>query len=186
MPKTPTWSQEKYLKAFLFAAKAHRGQKYSGSDLPYMMHFSFVCMETIAALEVEEIESPDLAVQCALLHDVIEDTNVGEKRLREVFGDEITDGVLLLTKNKKSKDSCEPFAEYIKQMEEAPIEIKMVKLADRISNLQEPPFHWSKAKICSYLKESNDISEKFGDASPYLNERLMEKIKEYSKYSKRN
>ena len=30
------WSQESYLKAYRFAAKAHRGQKFPGTELPYI------------------------------------------------------------------------------------------------------------------------------------------------------
>ena len=77
MNKIPIWSQEKYIHAYHFAAKAHRGQLYPGTGLPYLMHLSFVSMEIIAALAVEEVKHPNLAVQCALLHDVIEDTKIG-------------------------------------------------------------------------------------------------------------
>ncbi|NER53078.1 MAG: hypothetical protein F6J92_41880 [Symploca sp. SIO1A3] len=66
----PTWTQEDYIQAFRFAAQAHLGQTYPGTDLPYLMHLSFVCMEMIAALAVEPQANETLAVQSALLHDV--------------------------------------------------------------------------------------------------------------------
>ena len=101
MQKSPVWSQEKYLEAYHFAAQAHRGQKYSGTNLPYIMHVTFVSMEVIAALEVEQVKNPDLVVQVAILHDVIEDTKVSELKIKEVFGKDVADGVKYLTKNKK-------------------------------------------------------------------------------------
>jgi len=70
------WSQDKYITAYKFAAEAHNGQLVPGTTLPYIMHVSFVAMEITAALSVEQVDKPDLAVQCALLHDTIEDTDV--------------------------------------------------------------------------------------------------------------
>ena len=67
----PGWSQEKYIKAYNFAAEAHKGQKVPGTDLPYIMHLSLVSMEIMAALSVENDLDGDLAIQCALLHDTI-------------------------------------------------------------------------------------------------------------------
>ncbi len=181
MPKSPIWSQEKYLAAFHFAAHAHRGQKYAGMGLPYLMHVTMVCMEVIAALEVERFKDPDLMVQCALLHDVIEDTKIKKLRLVEVFGEEVAHGVDLLSKKKKIKNKEKRFTEYIARLAEAPKQIKAVKLADRISNLQTPPFHWDKKKITRYLERSKFIQEKLGDASPYLNKRFSQKIEAYPK-----
>lgn len=69
---TLNWSQEIYTKAYQFAAEAHNGQRFPGTELPYMMHVSFVSMEVMAALAHELERDGNLAVQCALLHDVIE------------------------------------------------------------------------------------------------------------------
>jgi guanosine-3',5'-bis(diphosphate) 3'-pyrophosphohydrolase len=68
------WDKETFTKAYRFAEKAHRGQLFPGTQLPYIMHLSFVCMEVMAALAYDPRRDGNLAVQCALLHDVIEDT----------------------------------------------------------------------------------------------------------------
>ena len=73
MSLNANWSQENYLRAYRFAAEAHKGQEYPGTDLPYLMHISFVSMEIIAAINHGKDCDGDLAVQCAVLHDVIED-----------------------------------------------------------------------------------------------------------------
>jgi len=181
MTKTPIWSQEKFLKAYHFAARAHRGQKYSGTGLPYLMHISFVTMEVCAALTVEKVDDPDLAVQSAILHDVIEDTSVTKSRLKEEFGKAVANGVDALSKNKelKKKDRLQ---DSIERILEQPTEIWMVKLADRISNLQEPPFHWSKERREKQIKTSTFIYESLKGGSGYLANRLDEKIKAFKQF----
>jgi len=183
MNKTPNWSQEKYIHAYHFAAKAHRGQLYPGTGLPYLMHLSFVSMEIIAALAVEEVKYPNLAVQCALLHDVIEDTKIGYQKIREVFGPEVANGVDALSKKKEIEES-QRLRESLEHILIQPREVGMVKLADRISNLQIPPFDWSTEKIKSYLKSSDKIHKNLNYASPYLEKRLQEKIQDYEQYIK--
>lgn len=39
------WTQANYIKAYRFAAEAHNGQLFPGTDLPYIMHVTFVAME---------------------------------------------------------------------------------------------------------------------------------------------
>ncbi|MBN1582951.1 MAG: bifunctional (p)ppGpp synthetase/guanosine-3',5'-bis(diphosphate) 3'-pyrophosphohydrolase, partial [Anaerolineae bacterium] len=93
------WSQASYTRAYRFAAEAHRGQIYPGTDLPYIMHISFVSMEIIAALHTERDRDGDLAVQCALLHDVIEDTTVTYAQVRAAFRPVVAAGVQALSKD---------------------------------------------------------------------------------------
>ena len=80
------WSQRAYTKAYRFGAEAHHGQLFPGTELPYIMHISFVSMEVMAALANESKRDGNLAVQCALLHDVIEDTAVGYEDVEVGFG----------------------------------------------------------------------------------------------------
>ncbi|MEJ2749737.1 MAG: HD domain-containing protein, partial [Anaerolineae bacterium] len=93
------WSPEAYTKAYRFAAEAHNGQLFPGTELPYLMHLSFVAMEIMAALAREPKWEGNLAVQCALLHDVIEDTAVSYEDVESEFGTAVADGVLALTKD---------------------------------------------------------------------------------------
>src|SRR5512142_1349010 len=95
------WSQDTYIKAYKFAAHAHRWQLVPGTTIPYIMHLSFVTMEILAACSVADVPDPDLAVQCALLHDVLEDTRVRYEELEAAFGGAVARGVLALTVNKK-------------------------------------------------------------------------------------
>ncbi len=55
----------------------------------------------------------------------------------------------------------------------------MVKLADRITNLQPPPGHWDAEKIERYREEGKEILQELGKGCSYLAERLKQKILKY-------
>jgi len=174
-----TWSQEKYTKALRFAAEAHHGQTVPGSDLPYVIHVTMVAMEVIAALAHEDNLDGDLAVPCALLHDVIEDAGISYEKLAAEFGPDVAEGVLALSKNNSLKSKPEKMADSLARIKQQPREVWMVKLADRITNLQPPPGHWDPEKIEAYRKEAQQILHELGDASPFLSKRLNGKLRVY-------
>jgi (p)ppGpp synthase/HD superfamily hydrolase len=174
-----SWSQEVYIKAYQFAAHAHNGQSVTGTNLPYIMHPTFVGMEVMAALTVENVSNPDLAIQCALLHDVIEDTPVTYQQLKAEFGIAVSDGVQALSKNKEL-DKCDQMDESLARIMQQPKEIWMVKLADRITNLQQPPSDWTNGRKLYYRDEAIRINENLHVASPCLGNRLQKKIDHYS------
>lgn len=138
---TNKWTQEYYIEAYSFAERAHRSynQTITGTDVPYITHPGFVCMEVMAALrETPDVYNENLAIQCAFLHDTIEDTNITYEILAEKFGIEVADGVLALTKDSMLPHG-EQMADSLKRIKQQPIEVQMVKLADRISNLRPSP-----------------------------------------------
>lgn len=51
----------------------------------------------------------------------------------------------------------------------------MVKMADRITNLQPPPKHWTPEKISRYREEACQIHQALKGACSYLAARLQEK-----------
>ncbi len=76
------WSQDLYLKAWNFASNAHKGQNLSGSSIPYINHIGSVAMEVMSAIaQRDSVSNPDLSVQCALLHDITEDTEITYEHL---------------------------------------------------------------------------------------------------------
>jgi (p)ppGpp synthase/HD superfamily hydrolase len=173
-----TWSQDLYLKALRFAASAHNGQKVPGTEFPYLMHVVSVAMEVTAAISIEGINNPDLAVQCALLHDTIEDTDVSIQTVSLMFGSEIAAGIDALTKNRGLPKEIR-MSDSIERILKLPREIAMVKLADRVTNLQPPPAHWDENKIRHYRIEAENILEHLGTASHILAERLRFKLAGY-------
>jgi (p)ppGpp synthase/HD superfamily hydrolase len=70
----------------------------------------------------------------------------------------------------------------IERIKQQPKEIWMVKLADRIVNLQPPPNHWGKDKIAKYHEDAQLIVDDLGAGSAFLAKRLRKKIKDYRQW----
>lgn len=172
------WNQDTYKRALDFAAKAHGDQKVPGSGFPYVVHLSKVAMETLAACVVEPDVDADLAVTCALLHDCIEDAGVTYEQMEAHFGARVADGVRALTKDESLPKSAR-MEDSLSRIRQQPREIWMVKLADRITNLEPPPSHWTLEKRRAYLAEATQILERLRGASALLERRLAEKMAAY-------
>lgn len=175
---TSPWSQDTYIKACTFAAHAHQGQRVPGTDLPYLVHLSLVSMEVVAALPARPDADADLAVQCAWLHDTIEDTATSYDDLAQAFGVRVADGVLALTNNAALEKHVQ-MADSLGRIRLQPKEVWMVKLADRITNLQPPPPHWTMAKAAKYRDEALEIHAALRDADAALAARLWAKTETY-------
>ena len=81
-------------EAVAFARRAHAGAVRKGTNIPYITH----PMETAVIISLMT-EDEDLVV-AALLHDVIEDTDVTPEELEERFGRRVTELVLEETEDK--------------------------------------------------------------------------------------
>ena len=178
---TNKWSQDLYIKAYNYAAKNHLYQFVPGTWLPYIVHLSLVSMEIMAALSTGIKINGDLAVQCALLHDILEDTPRTYDQVKDMFGADVAGGVQALTKDSKvPKD--DQMKDSLNRIKNQPKEIWMVKMADRITNLQPPPSHWNNEKIKKYRNEANQIYNSLKDADEYLALRLKNKIEVYESF----
>lgn len=177
------WNQDVYLKTLLFAGHAHQRQKVPASELSYVVHVTNVAMEVANALVQSKDASLDgtFAIQCALLHDTIEDTSVSYDDLVSVFGEQVANGVLALTKNHLLPKK-EQMLDSLKRIVAQGKEVRMIKMADRINNLQPPPAYWDTQKIRRYHKEAQLILDALGGVNAYIEERLEEKIKDYQQY----
>ena len=180
------WSQDEFLKALDFATIAHQGQTYAGSiegqRIDYINHIGRVAMELIWALDKTQDLDGNLAIQCAILHDTIEDTKVTYSDLVSNFGENVAEGVKALTKNETLPTKWEQMEDSLKRIKQQPVEVSMVKLADRITNLSPPPFHWTMEKRISYLDEARLIHRELCAANVLLAERLLNRINNYEKY----
>ena len=182
------WSPDIFNKAWYFATLAHDKQTYGGqlkdSHIAYINHVGSVAVEVIWALQTsKESYNADLAIQCALLHDVIEDTQHTYEDIDSQFGKEVADGVLALTKDELiSKDN--QLIDSIDRIKLQPSEIWIVKMADRITNLYHPPFYWDGEKINAYKEEALVIYNELHTANKCVANRLLNKIKEYKSFLK--
>lgn len=179
------WSPDLWHAAWELASHAHHGQKLPGSDLPYAGHAAAVAMELARALALlalagAPVARPDLAIACALLHDVVEDTAVGLEEIAARFGAEVAEGVAALTKDPCAGDKDAQMEDSLRRIRRCPPEVWMVKLADRIHNLREPPPHWTLEKRRAYRAEAQRIHAALAEACPVLGARLLERIAAYA------
>lgn len=185
----PAWHPDDYASAWRLASRAHAGQTYGGEQegerIAYINHLASVAMEVswAIALEAEQGQSRDarLAIQCALLHDTVEDTATTVAELTQHFGAAVAAGVLALSKNPDLPKEQQLPDSLQRILQQAP-EVAMVKLADRITNLYHPPFYWDKDKILSYRDEAQLILNRLGHVSAPLAQRLAHKIAIYPQF----
>ena len=146
-----------FIKAVAFAADKHRNQRRKDVEAsPYINHP--IALANVLANE-GGIANKDVLC-AAILHDTVEDTETTEEELRLAFGDKITTIVLEVTDDKSlAKDERKQ-----QQVDHAPhisIEAKMVKLADKISNLRDiissPPANWELERKQDYFKWADNV-----------------------------
>jgi RelA/SpoT family (p)ppGpp synthetase len=125
---------EKVLKAYHFGAQAHSGQvRLSGE--------AYICHPLSVALILAEMRLDANAITAAVLHDVIEDTDVSKSSISGEFGEvvaDLVDGVSKLTQL-DSMSRAETQAENVRKMFLAmarDLRVIIVKLADRVHNMQ--------------------------------------------------
>ncbi len=174
------FSQQAWKRAMDIAAQAHEEQKTPGGR-PYLAHLSSVSMEVMAAINPDGwgYQEANLALECALLHDVLEDTGLRSDDLRaQGISQEVVLGVQALTKD--SDLPCEEqLPDSLKRLRAQPRTVQSVKLADRITNLDPPPAHWDREKIMHYADETLVIYFYLHAASPSLSRRLLSRLANY-------
>ena len=97
----------------------------------------------------------DIEKAVAYLHDVLEDTNVTMDELRNMFSNEIVDGVITLTHRKD-----ESYFEYISRVSTSKL-AKKIKVADLLHNLDI-------TRIKEPTKQDYQRLEKYKTAILYL------------------
>lgn len=175
-------TQELYQNAMKFAGEKHRDQTVPGANANYLLHISNVAMEVLLAHAVDKSFNLDNAIQMAILHDILEDTATSYEELSITFGNDIAIGVQALTKDKSLPSKQDMMLDTLSRINDQPKEVGLVKLADRITNLQAPPAHWNKDKATSYREEAILIAQHLAGKNEFLHNRLVQKISEYQKY----
>jgi myo-inositol-1(or 4)-monophosphatase len=125
-----------YERAVIFAAAAHSGTTRKGSRIPYLSH-----PIEAAAIMAEMTDDQEL-IAAAVLHDVIEDTDVTIQELTCYFGERIAYYVGCETEDKRRELPPETTWMFRKQesinflLNRADRNAKMLALADKLSNLR--------------------------------------------------
>ena len=142
-------------KAYILAKDSHGNQKRHSGD-PYFAHPVAVA-EIIISLKLD-----DQSIAAALLHDVVEDTEVSLAEIKESFDDEIASLVDGITKLGKIEilPANERLAENFRKLTMAmsqDIRVLLIKLADRLHNMRTLHFVPSTEKRIKKAKESLEI-----------------------------
>ena len=139
------------LKALGFAAHKHKSQRRRDVEAsPYINH-----PITLANILCNEAHVTDSEVICAaLLHDTVEDTDTTAAELEREFGAAIRDIVMDGTDD-KSLRKAERKQLQIEHAAHISDKAKLVKLADKISNLRDmdscPPEGWDVQRRREYF-----------------------------------
>ena len=126
---------ERITKAFNFANQAHKGVRRRSGE-PYIMH-----PLAVARIVCNEMGLGSTSICCALLHDVVEDTEYTVENLRDMFDDKIAQIVDGLTKisgvffDKHVSAQAENFRKLLLTMS-SDIRVILIKLADRLHNMR--------------------------------------------------
>ena len=124
------------LRAYTMAREAHAGTRRKSGE-PYIFH-----PLAVALIAVKEVGLGPTAVIAALLHDVVEDTDITIEELRMVFGDrvaKIVDGVtkiddVMLLQQSESKQAVNYRKILLSMCNDA--YVIFLKLCDRLHNMR--------------------------------------------------
>jgi (p)ppGpp synthase/HD superfamily hydrolase len=112
-------------KALCYAYNAHHGQlDYNG--IPFIFH----------PLHLAEAMDDEISCCAALLHDIVEDTDLTLDDLREEFPEEVVEVVALLTHGDSAEHNHEDYFAYIRTIRNHPV-AKKIKLADIAHNADQ-------------------------------------------------
>jgi (p)ppGpp synthase/HD superfamily hydrolase len=175
------WDPDAYARALDFAATEHGTQLVPGSTHPYVTHLVKVAAEVQRAWVETRDFDVTLAVTCALLHDSMEDAGVEEDVLVSTFGRAVAEGVKALTKDEHLEKS-QRMADSLRRLVLQPKDVQLVKLADRITNLEAPPSYWTKEKRLAYREEARQILDALGSSNAWLARRLEQRRQAYLAY----
>ena len=134
-------------KALIFAAEHHQYQHRKGTKIPYMTHLLNVCKI------VAENNCSDEVLAAALLHDVVEDTEVTIEQVEEIFGKQIAEIVRGATElDKLEKKVIEKESSWLERKKhtihflqhEASTDQLLVSAADKLDNLRSIVYDYNK------------------------------------------
>ena len=156
------------LKALAFAAHKHKDQRRRDVEAsPYINH-----PITLADILCNEAHVTDNEVICAaLLHDTVEDTDTTPEELEREFGPAIRDIVMDVTDD-KGLPKAERKQRQIEHAAHISDKAKLVKLADKISNLRDmavcPPSGWPLERRQEYFDWARAVIDRLRGVHPPL------------------
>lgn len=164
---------DKFLEAVNFAIVAHDGQRRKDKFAhPFIVH----PIDVARILSKAGITDSDILIG-AVLHDSIEDTKVTYEDIVEKFGQEVADYVQEVSDN-KSLSKLERKKLQIEHAKEISNGAKLIKLADKISNLTSltisVPENWPSIWVTGYFAWAKQCTDNMRGISGQLDNQLDE------------
>lgn len=132
--KTDKADKKEIRKAFDLAVEAHKTQRRKSGE-PYIYH-----PIAVAHIAAKEIGLGTTSIICALLHDVVEDTDYTLKDIEKLFGEKVAKIIDGLTKiedvfDKNVSMQAENFRKMLLTLSDD-VRVILIKLADRLHNMR--------------------------------------------------
>lgn len=122
-----------YSKAIELALKAHKGQVRKHTETPYIVHPIRVATKVL--METGSI----ILATAAILHDVVEDSELTYFDIDAMFGKRIADIVEEVTDNTQLKKELGKKAYWLYAWQNMSPQALTIKLYDRLDNIQDRP-----------------------------------------------
>lgn len=154
------------MSALDLAVEAHRGTFRDGeSAVPYACH----PVEVMLLLRHEAGVLDEAHLAAALLHDTVEDTSVTLELVSERFGSRVAELVGEVTRDEPSDEETAGMSKdeiwelrtgmLMEEIGRMSGEARMIKLADRLSNIRESKRTRSGKKLDRYVRQTRMILE---------------------------
>lgn len=116
-------------EAIIYATLKHESQKRKGTNIPYITH----PMEVMQILT--ENRCSNIIIAAGILHDVIEDAKADPSEIMDKFGENVLK-IVVAESEDKDKTWKERKQATIDHLPKAPLDVKLVCCADKLSNLR--------------------------------------------------
>lgn len=155
------------LEALNFAADQHKYQRRGGYEpLPYINHLLKV---THTVYKIGQERDRDLLL-AAVLHDVVEDTDVSVEDLANKFGAKVADIVAELTDD-MNLSYAERKQRQVDRADDLPLAARKIRIADKACNIQDIftyPLDWSVTQKEDYVTNAVEVVTKIRGSNEAL------------------
>ena len=147
-------SHKLLIKSLELASKNHAQQKRKSDGSPYINHLIEV---TALLTDIAEIDDAD-ELSAAILHDILEDTDVTRDELYKTCGNRVLELVEALSDD-KSLSLEERREKVLRVLPKKHSSVKRIKLADLCSNASAIPTGWSLERQTDYFQWLDQVAE---------------------------
>jgi len=126
----------------------------------------------MVALKLQKYNFSDEIIAAALTHDILEDTDYPQDKLKEELGEDVLEIVKAVT-NDDSLPWEEKKEKYVETVKNGPLGAKAVALADKIHNLE--------SLLIAYEEQGSEMWKKFNrgkDQKIWFEKKVLQMLKE--------